>query len=132
MGDVYVHDNFRFSDGTTGKKLFILLNNPTGTEPLLTLKTTSKLKYPPYTPGCNQQKNVYYIPKNSDWFYVDTLVQLEEIFEISFSEFQNSMILYKNIRHCGPLSSNEFRSLLACLKKNREDISEEHFKLIYG
>jgi hypothetical protein len=45
-GDVYLHSNFPFSDGTFGKKYFVIVfePKPESKEPYLILKTTSKLK----------------------------------------------------------------------------------------
>jgi hypothetical protein len=41
-GSIFVAENFIFSDGTKGKKLLVLLNNPASNDPYLLVKTTSQ------------------------------------------------------------------------------------------
>ncbi|MEQ8187149.1 MAG: hypothetical protein ABRQ39_04200, partial [Candidatus Eremiobacterota bacterium] len=58
-GTIFYHKKFEFSDGETGKKLLILLNEPQGNEPYLFCKTTSKKKYNLENEGCYSDKNIY-------------------------------------------------------------------------
>ena len=47
VGSIYIHEEFKFEDGVTGRKLFVVVNSPNKSENYLVCKTTSK-ENPPY------------------------------------------------------------------------------------
>ena len=75
VGSIYLHEKIQFSDGSTGKKLFIIVNSPSKDCNYLVCKTTSKER-PPYRirkQGCAApQKNYFMFYANDDWFNQDT------------------------------------------------------------
>jgi hypothetical protein len=132
-GDVYLHSNFPFSDGTFGKKFFVIIfePKPESKEPYLVLKTTSKLKNQIYNIGCNQGKQAFYIPgKNANVFPIDTLIQLHEIFEFSIEEFLKGSLTDRTIEYKDTLQNITNSQLINCIKKLKEDISEVHYEMI--
>ena len=131
-GDVYLHSNFLFSDGTFGKKYFVILFEPENDkEAYLILKTTSQLKGKNFDIGCNEKNKVFYIPKlNTRIFPIDTLIQLGEIFEFSKLEFLTGSLTDKTIGFIDKLDDVIFSQLKNCIKKLKEDISEKHFEMI--
>ncbi len=132
-GDIYLHSNFKFADGTFGKKFFIILYEPDDIDeyPYLIIKTTSNLREGSYTIGCNDKRKAFYVPQNNvDVFPVSTLLQLQEIFEISAMEFLEGCLTSKEIEHKGKLPDLMVSQLINCIKKLKEDISEKHFYLI--
>jgi len=131
-GDVYLHSNFPYSDGTFGKKYFVVLFEPENdTEPYLVVKTTSQLRNKTFNIGCNEKQKVFYIPqKNTNVFPVDTLIQLEEIFEFSKVEFLKGALSEHTIEHKDIIDKLLFSQLINCLKKLKEDISEFHYEMI--
>jgi len=132
-GDVYLHSNFPYSDGTIGKKYFVIIfePKPESEEPYLVLKTTSKLKAQIYNIGCNESKQAFFIPsKNVKIFPVDTLIQLHEIFEFSIVEFLKGSLTDKTIEYKDTLTEITNSQLINCIKKLKEDISQRHFEMI--
>jgi len=131
-GDVYLHSNFPYSDGTFGKKYFVVLFEPENDiEPYLVVKTTSQLRNKTFNIGCNEKQKVFYIPqKNTNVFPVDTLIQLEEIFEFSKVEFLKGALSEHTIEHKDIIDKLLFSQLINCLKKLKEDISEFHYEMI--
>ena len=64
-GSIFVAENFIFSDGTKGKKLLVLLNNPASNDPYLLVKTTSQKHSKPDNPGCIENYHhlrFYFVP----------------------------------------------------------------------
>lgn len=131
-GDIYLHSEFEFTDGTKGRKYFIILFEPDNDElPYLVIKTTSQLRGKKFNIGCNDKNKVFYIPaKNNAVFPVDTLLQIDEIYEITTIEFLRGCITEQVIDHKGVLAPVTIAELINCIKKIKDDISEEHFDLI--
>lgn len=132
-GDIYLHENFPFSDGSFGKKYFIILFEPTDTtsEPYLVIKTTSQLKGKRYIIGCNPNQKVFFVPqKNIPIFSADTLLQLQEIFEFTAIEFLKGSLEEKVVHHKGEIPDITLRELINCIRKLKEDIQENHFEMI--
>lgn len=131
-GQVLYYEDFRFENGSTGGKLFVILNVADINSPCLVLKTTSQSKrYEGVRKGCNPQKGVFFIPL--DWqecFPLDTYIQLPQIIEISTEELLQGT-LSKRIRMANSLSDDCFIQLKNCLKQFKEDISQQHWRLIF-
>jgi len=132
LGDVLCDDNFQFSDGRTGKKLFVVLNNAKPGEPCLVVKTTSQSqRYTNTKIGCNPDKKVFYVPGSpTGSFLQDTFIQLDEIFPYSPDELLQGY-WQKRIRPISKLPDLTFRQLKNCLKTVKRDISERDYEMIF-
>lgn len=134
-GDILFHKDFTFADGSKGEKLFIILNNVAGNDPYLVLMTTSQSKrYPKVTQGCNPSKKVFFAPiKWQTCFRVDTYIQLPKIEEFTATEVLIGGMKTKTIEVLrSPISDDCLAQLRNCLKQFKEDISENHWKLIFS
>jgi len=131
-GAILLYSNYAFEDGSRGDKLFVVLNVADINLPSLVLKTTShSRRYEGVVQGCNPRKRVFFVP--TDWgrcFKFDTYIQLPEIIEISTEELLKGA-LSKKIRIISSLPSGCFVQLRDCLKRFKEDISPQHWKLIF-
>lgn len=132
QGEVLCHEKFQFSDGTFGKKLLVVLNNPRPRDPCIVVKTTSQSRrYPNVKNGCNPDKQVFYVPDTGkEVIRGDTYIQLEETFELSVVELAAS-VLKKEVSSIGKLSDLTVAQIKNCLKKVRRDIPERHYKMIF-
>lgn len=132
QGEVLCHERFRFTDGTFGKKLLVVLNNPTARDPCIVVKTTSQSRrYQGAKPGCNPNRRVFYLPDTAkEIIRGDTYIQLEETFELSVADMTAS-VLKKELSSLGKLSDLSLSQIKNCLKKVRLDIPERHYKLIF-
>jgi hypothetical protein len=131
-GDVLYHSNFKFTNGSYGKKLLIVLNKSEISTDCLVLKTTSQsTRYQNVKTGCNPEKQVFYIPKVWQHFDLDTYIQLPQIFAIPTNQLiKNGMNKFIQLQFT--LEENCFRQLLNCLKRYfKDDIATEHWDLIF-
>ena len=118
-GSVFVADNFKYSDGTTGKKLLVLLNNPSSDDPYLFVKTTSQKHSKPGTLGCiDTFHKVYFVQANYAFFTKDTWIQLDDYFLFTQENLE------KELNHIGQLPGKTIELLVSCfLKINEQDLS---------
>ena len=102
-GSIYLHEEFKFLDGSTGKKLFLIVNTPSKNENYLVCKTTSKEK-PPYRiskQGCSAPKRNYFMfLSKDDWFKKDTWIQFDILYKFpAIRLLQDNFVVGKqNIR----------------------------------
>ena len=118
-GSIFIAENFIFSDGTKGKKLLVLLNNPASNDPYLLVKTTSKKHSKPDTLGCVESYHqVYFIRADSPFFKKDTWIQLDDYFPFS------QKTIMKKLNHLGVLPDKTIKLIINCfLKINKQDLS---------
>ena len=131
-GEVLYHTNFKFTDGSYGKKLLVVLNKSEISTDCLVLKTTSRpARYQDVKTGCNPEKHVFYIPKDLQHFDLDTYIQLPQIFAIPTKQLiKNGMNQF--IQSQFTLDEICFRQLLNCLKRYfKDDIAPEHWDIIF-
>lgn len=130
-GDIYFSSDFKYLDGETGRKLFIVLNNPSDNEPYIVVKTTSRPPKRPYTELCNPDLKIFYIKKDKEFLNDHTFIQLHEFFPFNKIDFLrqhfNSTLSLEN-----HLSDLRFRQLLNCIKKISDEVPQQYFKLIFG
>ena len=130
VGSVYFHREFKFSDSTTGEKLFVVVNSPSNTENYLVCKTTSQEK-PPYRlrkQGCFAEKNYFMFFAKDDWFNKDTWIQFDRIFEFETMKLLQDKFggkaEYKTV-----LKPNNIRAILKCILKS-EDVPQIYLSSI--
>jgi len=118
-GAVFLAENFVFSDNTTGRKLLVLLNNPTPNDPYFLVKTTSQQHTKPKTQGCIENYyQAYFIYANGDFFEKDTWIQLDDYFPADPSYIRTKL------KHIGQLTPQTTDSIVKCfLKINEQDLS---------
>jgi hypothetical protein len=126
-GAIYHHSKLAFHNGLTGTKYLVLLNTPGKNEPYLFVKTTSQKKDKPSTPGCIEDRSLYFIPTGKTFFKKDTWVQLYEIYEIPPNDIDNN----KEITVKGALDVNMIDDIVNCLfLAEEENIPSVHKKLL--
>jgi hypothetical protein len=132
-GAILHYKDFRFEDGTTGDKYFIVLNKTEIDSDCLVLKTTSQeIRYGVVNQGCNPEKKVFYIPTGHvNCFKLNTFVQLPQIIEISVGELLKGTLSTKLIKEVDCLSAPHFKELKDCLEKFKNDIALKHWKSIF-
>ena len=118
-GSVFVQEDFKFRDETTGKKILVLLNRPTGNDPYVVVKTTSQQHSKPKTSGCIQKYHqAFFIAAKRPFFHKDTWIQLDDLFLLSNTHMRNK------VHHIGDLDSKTADSIVNCfLKINEQDLS---------
>ena len=109
-GSIFVAKKFKYSDGTIGEKLLVLLNNPYQNIPYIVVKTTSKQHSKPKTKGCiNHYHKAFFIPpKKQDFFNKETWIQLDDYFIFCQNDINN------RLKHIGNLSSKTTQDVIDC------------------
>jgi len=130
-GTILFHKKFQFTDGETGEKLLIILNEPDykKEEPYLIVRTTTQTKNKPDIYGCHKNSSLFFIPTNKDFFKKDTWIQLHEVFPIDYKSFLQNRLEYNQVKIVGNLESLTLTHLLKCVELV-EDISEQHKRMI--
>jgi hypothetical protein len=118
-GSIFIAKKFKYSDGSTGKKLLVLLNNPYKNTPYVVVKTTSKQHSKPSTPGCiASYHKAYYIPGKQDFFEISTWIQLDDYFLFDQNHID------PHLKHIGDLSPKRTEDVISCfLSINEQDLS---------
>jgi hypothetical protein len=88
-----VYDNFRFSDGTTGKKILVILNDGS-VGYYIVVKTTSQNTHKSSNEGCQTQDRYpnFFLPQNSCCLKKETWIGLDEFFELTTAELLAKLI----------------------------------------
>lgn len=123
-GAIYHHKQLVFHNGHIGIKYLVLLNSPSKNEPYLFVKTTSKKKDRPTTPGCIKQRSLFFVPAGKTFFKIETWVQLFDIFPIPPKDIDTD----KNITIEGSLSVKMIDDIVNCLFESEEDNIAPIFK----
>lgn len=128
QGTVLFHKDFIFKDGASGRKLIILLNNLVENFDLLLVRTTSKQGRYPDAQGCRNDKSVYILNPNDDFFEEKTWVQLGEVFafkpeELLKHHFDGAL----EIKGC--LREPTIKGIVNCLKKTL-DVEPYHLDVL--
>jgi hypothetical protein len=129
-GDVLFYKDFEFIDGSKKDKLFVVICH---SKYCLMLKTTSNDRfYKDVKEGCNPQKHVFFIPRtNKEFFNLDTYIQFPQLFEISIKELLKGSFSKRIKNYELALSETCVNSILFCLKNFKDDISHEHWDMIF-
>lgn len=131
-GQILFHKDFEFENHSKKDKLLVVLNDTDVDSLCLVLKTTSQSKhYQGVDKGCNPQKKVFFVPIGwEQCFKVDTYIQLPEIIEIPNDKLLAGEISGR-IYVSSSLTVECFKLLKDCLKQFKDDISAQHWKLIF-
>jgi len=131
-GQILFYKDFEFEDYSKKDKLLVVLNGADTDSLCLVLKTTSQSRhYQGVDKGCNPQKKVFFVPTGwEQCFKVDTYIQLPQIFEIPTDKLLAGEISGK-IYVSSSLTVECFKLLKNCLKQFKDDISAQHWKLIF-
>jgi len=127
-GVIFYSPKFEFKNGLTGKKLLILLNTPINDDPYIICKTTSNRKNKSLSPGCQIEKSLFLILKDTEFFTEDTWLQLYELYEFSQCEFLKQHF-EDNLKQIGKLQNITLRQIRNCINK-LPDIMKYHIDLI--
>ncbi len=118
-----LHDpQFRFRDGGTGNKLFVILNDGTAGF-YIAVRTTSQAKDKSRSTGCHLkdwQQN-FFIPKDDGCFKKDTWICLDDFYEFDATELLQGSFSGR-IQHIGELPSSMLLALISCALQS-DDIS---------
>jgi hypothetical protein len=127
-GEIFFHPEYEFENGGTSNKLFVLLNTPTKNQNYLFVKTTSRQTNKPLNPGCIKRQSLFFIPAGRTWFYVNTWVQLRQIYEMSQGDINKD----ENARFTdGSLNNKTVDKIIDCLFITQdEDIPPIQRKLL--
>jgi hypothetical protein len=128
-GTILFDDEFKFTDGSVGKKILIILNdgNPGF---YIIVKTTSRSAYKSAENGCqlsNRYPN-FFLPKGSCCLNEDTWIQLDQYFEFTAHELV-SRHFTGQIKIIGILPKEIIYQLLDCAIKS-DDISLSQEKVL--
>lgn len=129
-GTVLFHRDFIFKDGESGEKYLIILNDPSGDEPYLCCKTTSKSKYDITQEGCHPHKNIYLLKAKKDCFPYNTWIQFHELYELTAEELLKAHLGDKTCNITYTLKNETCRAIRNCIKKSI-DISPYHLELLF-
>lgn len=131
-GQILFYKDFEFEDHSKRDKFFVVLNDADRDSVCLVLKTTSQSRhYRNVEKGCNPKRKVFFVPIGwQQCFKVDTYIQLPQIIQITTDALLVGDISRK-IFISGSLIPECFTLLKNCLKQFRDDISTQHWKLIF-
>jgi hypothetical protein len=122
-GTILFDRNFRFHDGQTGEKIFVVLTDGrSGT--YVTVKTTSQDSRYTFVYGCQVMHRFphFYLPKGSSCLEKQTWLCLGEFYEFKAAELI-ARVTDDHIRRMGVLSGEITREVQGCVL-NSDDISE--------
>lgn len=122
-GTILFDPIFRFHDGNTGKKLFVVLNDGRNGS-FITVKTTSNDSRYTFVYGCQILGRYphFYLPKSSCCLDDHTWLCLDEFYEFDADQlFQR--VTDTRINRIGVLLVDILREILSCVT-SCEDISE--------
>ena len=126
-GTILCDDEFLFSNGTTGKKLLVVLNDGECGS-YITIKTTSKSDYKGNDYGCQSDDRYpnFFCPKGTCCLKQNTWIQLDQFFEFKSHELIARHFSGK-IKRIGILPDKILVELLDCAI-NCQDITEKQAK----
>lgn len=128
-GTILCDDEFKFSDGSTGKKLLIVLNDGESGS-YIVIKTTSNSNYKGTEYGCQSDDRYpnFFCPKGSCCLKGQTWIQLDQFFEFKAHELlARSFSGY--IKRIGVLPDQILDDLLTCAI-NCDDITTEQASML--
>lgn len=122
-GSVLFDESFKFKDGKTGNKLFIILNEGRdGT--YFGVKTTSNGNRYSAIVGCNFKERYpfFYLPKGTCCLNENTWVQLDSVYEFEKPKLIQ-YVMNQKIKYIGTLEGSTAADLIQCISHS-EDIEQ--------
>ncbi len=107
-GAIFSHPRFEFKNGDIGKKLILLLNTPSKDEPYLFVKTTSQQKDKPLSPGCIEERSLFFIPVSKSFFKENTWIVLYDRYPMRSVDFAKN----KDLKLLGHLDSKTLDKII--------------------
>lgn len=127
-GCIFHWQEYKFSDGQTANKYFIILAAKNGFNFLAAI-ATSKPRGRKFEAGCHSKEGYYHIPGGGkDWFPRDTWVLLSDVVELTPSEFLKRA-MEKQITLSGNLRADIANAIRNCFKSS-PDASAHHISLL--
>lgn len=127
-GCIFHWEDYRFEDGETGDKFFVILGAKVGCNYLCVMATSQK-HHKKFDYGCNSNDSYYFIPGGKDGFKLDTWLLLYRAIELSPAEFLK-LCLAKTVEiKKEPLRENIANAIRNCLKYCR-DVNPLHVSLL--
>jgi hypothetical protein len=121
-------EGFKFKDGETADKFFVIVGAKSGHN-FLAIIATSKQKRRDNNPGGNPDSGYYHIPGGrKDWFPLDTWLLFDEPVELSSAEFLQK-VMGKELKAVGNLRPDIANAICNCMRKC-DDVSEHHKSLL--
>jgi hypothetical protein len=119
---------FKFADGTTRNKYFVIVGTQPGKN-FLAIIATSVAKNKSFEAGGHPEDGYYHIPGGGkDWFKKDTWLLFEEPQELSAAQLVKE-VSAKNITMEGYLRHDIANAICNCMRKC-QDVSEHHIGLL--
>lgn len=124
-GTILFDPSFRFHDGKTGEKLFVVLNDGRGGS-FVTVKTTSNSTRYSFVYGCQVLSRFphFYLPRGCCCLKEQTWLCLDEFYEFDARQLIQR-VTDTNINRIGVLPEEITLELLSCVTSS-EDISATH------
>ena len=113
-GSILCDNEFKYRDGTIGKKILIVFNDGT-TGYYIVVKTTSKAHYKGITLGCQLTDRYpnFFLPKGSTCLKLDTWVMLDQFFDLTAHKLLTKSFSGQ-INRIGLLPDDIFLDLIKC------------------
>lgn len=130
-GEIYFHKKFKFKDGNIGEKLFVVLYvSKSKLQPhYLVCTVTTQKKNKSSREGCQEDKALFFLPKNKDWFREDTWLQFKSIYPYDIQSVLHNCIVTREIEYKDRLKEKTFREVINCIKRS-QDVEQEYQDII--
>jgi hypothetical protein len=128
-GTLIIDNEFVYSNGETGKKILVILNDGS-TGYYIVIKTTSKDTYKGIKFGCQSDDRYpnFFLPKGCCYLRMNTWVMLDQFFEFSAQEVLAKHFSGK-MNQLAVLPDNIIKGLLECAA-NCQDITVAQEKVV--
>ncbi len=123
-GELFYWPQHEFDDGGTSDKLLIILNLQRNGVHLAAYTTSQSNKRWPEDAGCNVDKEVFCILKNTFSFPSSTWIQLYRVKEYEVDYLENKVIR-RGIKSLRQLPEQLLRAIVNCYRKT-DSFSEYH------
>jgi hypothetical protein len=120
--------DFQFTDGATGDKYLVQLNEPDEDEPYIFCKTTSQSKNKRSEPPCQPDRSLYALKARHDFFPLDTWLQLYELYRLPGDQVLQYTMSHR-VQERGQLRLETIGAVVNCIRRC-EDVSEADRALI--
>lgn len=128
-GSVLFWPDFEYHDGCSSNKLMVVLNSADAGDPVLLFKTTSQQKRRDQTPGCNANRQEFFLLPEKDEFLKNTWIILNEVYAYSLAEMLKAGLQEKKFEVKCVLTENKADSIRDCAL-SCQDIERKWKKLL--